>query len=315
MVTHEDDISHSTPDMPDADLVLVIDDEPQIRRAVRDALRDVTSRVDEAANGVAGVDAATTGRPDLVVLDLGLPDMAGVDVCREIRQRSAVPIIVLSARHSEHEKVDLLNAGADDYVTKPFSVLELAARAKAQIRRAKTLAAATANAAPVTVGGLVDRHDRAQGVARRGAAAPHADRVADSGDTPRGRGPNADAPADLRRGVGAAVRQSAAILARAHHQSSAEDRGRSGCPATHHHRAGRRLSSGIGALTVAIRRDLVPWIVWIAMMAVVTVVLVQVRDTIDQVHVVLVYLLVVLGASTSGGRLLAFPLACVSASC
>ena len=69
--------------------------------------------------------------------------MAGVDVCREIRRRSAVPIIVLSARHSEHEKVDLLNAGADDYVTKPFSVMELAARAKAQIRRAKTFAAGT----------------------------------------------------------------------------------------------------------------------------------------------------------------------------
>src|SRR5215475_8134355 len=155
MVTHEDDSYQSTPLMPDADVVLVIDDEPQIRRAVRDALRDVTAKVDEAANGVDGVSAATTGRPDLVVLDLGLPDMAGVDVCREIRQRSAVPIIVLSARHSEHEKVDLLNAGADDYVTKPFSVLELAARAKAQIRRAKTLAAATANAAPVTIGGLV----------------------------------------------------------------------------------------------------------------------------------------------------------------
>jgi two-component system KDP operon response regulator KdpE len=80
--------------------------------------------------------------------------MAGVDVCREIRLRSAVPIIVLSARHSEHEKVDLLNAGADDYVTKPFSVLELAARAKAQIRRAKTMAAASA-AGPVAIGGLM----------------------------------------------------------------------------------------------------------------------------------------------------------------
>jgi two-component system KDP operon response regulator KdpE len=140
--------------MPDADLVLVIDDEPQIRRAVRDALRDITVRVEEAANGLLGVEAATNGRPDLVVLDLGLPDMAGVDVCREIRQRSAVPIIVLSARHSEHEKVDLLNAGADDYVTKPFSVLELAARAKAQIRRAKTLAAATSSAAPISIGSL-----------------------------------------------------------------------------------------------------------------------------------------------------------------
>ncbi len=139
---------------PDADLVLVIDDEPQIRRAVRDALRDVTAKVDEAANGAEGVSAATSARPDLIVLDLGLPDMAGVDVCREIRRRSAVPIIVLSARHSEHEKVDLLNAGADDYVTKPFSVLELAARAKAQIRRAKTFAAG-ASTAPVVIGSLI----------------------------------------------------------------------------------------------------------------------------------------------------------------
>ena len=140
--------------MPDADVILVIDDEPQIRRAVRDALREVTARVDEAANGTAGVDAAATGRPDLVVLDLGLPDMPGVDVCREIRRRSAVPIIVLSARHSEHEKVDLLNAGADDYVTKPFSVPELAARAKAQIRRARTFASSGATG-PVSIGGLV----------------------------------------------------------------------------------------------------------------------------------------------------------------
>src|SRR6059058_1342301 len=155
MVMERGTISPGDSSMADADLVLVIDDEPQIRLAVRDALRDVTSRVDEAANGSAGVDAATNGRPDLVVLDLGLPDMAGADVCREIRQRSAVPIIVLSARHSEHEKVDLLNAGADDYVTKPFSVLELAARARAQIRRAKTLAAAAGSTAPMSIGGLL----------------------------------------------------------------------------------------------------------------------------------------------------------------
>ncbi len=149
-------MSHLSVDrfMPDAELVLVIDDEPQIRRAVRDALHDVAARVDEAATGEAGVAAAATGRPDLVVLDLGLPDMAGVDVCREIRQTSAVPIIVLSARHSEHEKVNLLNAGADDYVTKPFSVMELEARARAQIRRAKSLAAAAGSAAPVQLGSL-----------------------------------------------------------------------------------------------------------------------------------------------------------------
>jgi two-component system KDP operon response regulator KdpE len=141
--------------MPDTNLVLVIDDEPQIRRAVRDALRDVAARVDEAADGAAGVAAATEHRPDLIVLDLGLPDVPGVEVCRQIRRRSAVPIIVLSARHSEHEKVDLLNAGADDYVTKPFSVLELAARARAQIRRARTFASSSASAAPLSIGGLM----------------------------------------------------------------------------------------------------------------------------------------------------------------
>ncbi len=141
--------------MPDTNLVLVIDDEPQIRRAVRDALRDVAVRVDEAADGAAGVAAATEHRPDLIVLDLGLPDVPGVEVCRQIRRRSAVPIIVLSARHSEHEKVDLLNAGADDYVTKPFSVLELAARARAQIRRARTFASSSASATPISIGGLL----------------------------------------------------------------------------------------------------------------------------------------------------------------
>ena len=141
--------------MPDTNLVLVIDDEPQIRRAVRDALRDVAARVDEAADGAAGVAAAAEHRPDLIVLDLGLPDVPGVEVCRQIRRRSAVPIIVLSARHSEHEKVDLLNAGADDYVTKPFSVLELAARARAQIRRARTFASSSASATPISIGGLL----------------------------------------------------------------------------------------------------------------------------------------------------------------
>jgi two-component system KDP operon response regulator KdpE len=146
--------------MPEADLVIVIEDEPQIRRAVRDALADVASRVDEAATGAEGVMATASRHPDLVILDLGLPDMAGTQVCREIRRQSAVPIIVLSARHSEHDKVDLLNAGADDYVTKPFSVLELAARARAQLRRARTLGS-DAGAGIATIGGLtIDRGTR-----------------------------------------------------------------------------------------------------------------------------------------------------------
>lgn len=121
----------------DAQHVLVIDDEPHIRRAVRDALRDVSDEITEAATGAQGIAAVQTRTPELVLLDLGLPDLAGIAVCQEIRRRSAVPIIVLSARHAESEKVELLEAGADDYVTKPFSVLELTARVRAQLRRAR----------------------------------------------------------------------------------------------------------------------------------------------------------------------------------
>jgi two-component system KDP operon response regulator KdpE len=138
--------------MDKAASILIIDDEPQIRSAVRDALREVADRIGEAATGAEGLNVAVAERPELVVLDLGLPDSAGVDVCRELRRLLASPIIVLSARHSEDEKVLLLNAGADDYVTKPFSVLELAARARAQLRRARTASPATPS--PVTIHGL-----------------------------------------------------------------------------------------------------------------------------------------------------------------
>jgi two-component system KDP operon response regulator KdpE len=116
--------------------LLVIDDEPPIRRAVANALSEVADRVLEAATGAEGTDLAAAERPDLVVLDLGLPDQAGVDVCREIRRWSPTPIVVLTARHDEQEKVLLLNSGADDYVTKPFSMNELTARVRAHLRRA-----------------------------------------------------------------------------------------------------------------------------------------------------------------------------------
>ena len=133
--------------------VLVVDDEPQIRRVVRNALEGVAGRVLEAATGRAGIDLAAAERPDLIVLDLGLPDMAGASVCREVRKWSSAPILVLSARHSEHEKVSLLDAGADDYVTKPFSTAELQARMRAQLRRARSVPL-PADAGAVEVDGL-----------------------------------------------------------------------------------------------------------------------------------------------------------------
>ena len=118
--------------------VLVIDDEPQIRRAVRRALATLPAETLEAETGAMGVDVAAAARPDAIILDLGLPDMAGLTVCQEIRRWSRVPLLVLSARHAEAEKVALLNAGADDYITKPFGMEELAARVRAQVRRAQS---------------------------------------------------------------------------------------------------------------------------------------------------------------------------------
>jgi len=118
--------------------LLVIDDEPQIRRVIRNALKHDVGRVLEAGTGGEGVDLAAAERPNVIVLDLGLPDTSGLEVCREIRRWSAAPILVLSARHAEQEKVALLDAGADDYVTKPFGPAELQARVRALLRRAVT---------------------------------------------------------------------------------------------------------------------------------------------------------------------------------
>jgi two-component system KDP operon response regulator KdpE len=120
-----------------AEVLLVIDDEPQIRRVVRNALADDDTRVIEAATGSEGIDLTAAERPTLIVLDLGLPDTEGIEVCRQIRGWSTAPILVLSARHSDEEKVKLLDAGADDYLTKPFSTIELQARVRALRRRAQ----------------------------------------------------------------------------------------------------------------------------------------------------------------------------------
>lgn len=120
-----------------AQAILVIDDEPHIRAALATALRPLATRILEAARGQDGIDLAISAQPELIILDLGLPDMSGLTVCRDIRRRSLAPIIVLSARHAEEEKVALFTAGADDYVTKPFALAEFVARAQAQIRRSR----------------------------------------------------------------------------------------------------------------------------------------------------------------------------------
>ena len=120
---------------------LVIDDETQIRRAVVHALAEDFPRVSEAESGAGGLNIVAAEHPALIVLDLGLPDIAGDVLCREIRKISDALILVLSARHADDEKVTLLDAGADDYVTKPFSTPELKARVRALLRRASARAA------------------------------------------------------------------------------------------------------------------------------------------------------------------------------
>ena len=123
--------------------VLVVDDDQHLLKALRITLQAHGYTVETAADGEAALIAASRNPPGIVVLDLGLPDMEGAEVCRAIRSWSAVPIIVLSARGSVQEKAALLDAGADDYIAKPFSTIELQARVRAQLRRARLAPAAS----------------------------------------------------------------------------------------------------------------------------------------------------------------------------
>ncbi|MDJ1130822.1 response regulator [Streptomyces iconiensis] len=120
--------------------VLVVDDEPQIVRALVINLKARKYEVDAAHDGATALRLAADRHPDVVVLDLGLPDMDGVDVIRGIRGWTRIPILVLSARQTSDEKVEALDAGADDYVTKPFGMDELLARLRAAVRRAEPAA-------------------------------------------------------------------------------------------------------------------------------------------------------------------------------
>ena len=116
--------------------VLVIEDEAEIRRFLRASLAAEGYKVVEAATGRRGVIDASTHKPDLVIVDLGLPELSGIDVIRRIREWSPMPVIVLSARVHENAKVEAFDAGADDYVTKPFGVGELLARVRVALRHA-----------------------------------------------------------------------------------------------------------------------------------------------------------------------------------
>jgi len=149
---------------------IVIEDEPQIRRFVRGALEAEGWQVHEAGLLRDGLAAAGTRQPDLLVLDLGLPDGDGLALIRDVRAWSSVPIIVLSARSDEADKIAALDAGADDYLTKPFGTGELLARVRANLRRPRT--AGAEDAEPLFRFGDVEIDRRAR-VVRRGGAEVH----------------------------------------------------------------------------------------------------------------------------------------------
>jgi two-component system, OmpR family, KDP operon response regulator KdpE len=117
--------------------ILVVDDEPQLARVLRTGLKTHGYDVRVAADGVSALETFGDWRPDLVVTDLAMPNMDGLELCRRLRELSQLPIIVLSVRGEEKTKVEALDAGADDYVTKPFGMDELLARVRAQLRRAR----------------------------------------------------------------------------------------------------------------------------------------------------------------------------------
>ena len=134
-------------------VVLVIEDEPQIRKFLRASLDAQGFSVEQAESGEQGLVMAANRRPEAVVLDLGLPDLDGIEVIRRLREWSRVPIIVLSARAQEDDKIHALDAGADDYVVKPFAVGELLARLRVALRHAAT-ADGSGAAGPIEAGEL-----------------------------------------------------------------------------------------------------------------------------------------------------------------
>jgi two-component system KDP operon response regulator KdpE len=143
--------------------VLIVDDEPSILATMAPLLRSRGYEVSTAMSGRACLESVERLDPDLIILDLGLPDMDGVDVCRLLRDGRSTPIVVLSARGAEADKVSALDAGADDYVTKPFGTEELLARIRVALRRVET---SPATAGPLVRGDLVidrDRHSVTRG--------------------------------------------------------------------------------------------------------------------------------------------------------
>jgi two-component system KDP operon response regulator KdpE len=135
--------------------ILIVDDEPAIARALRPALQAQGFAIQVAASGAEALAGLESASPDLILLDLGLPDVDGVTLLQQIRARLHVPVIVLSVRGADRDKISALDSGADDYLTKPFSMGELLARIRVALRHVQQAPAPAANRALITIGALV----------------------------------------------------------------------------------------------------------------------------------------------------------------
>jgi two-component system KDP operon response regulator KdpE len=159
--THEPEIP-TGPQRRSAARVLVIDDEPEIWRAVRAGLASAGFTAEWAPTGTEGMDLVARWRPDVIILDLTLPDLDGIEVCRRLRSWTQLPIIVLSVREGEVDKVTALQLGADDYLTKPFSMAELIVRVRVALRHATHTPSGSDREARFQTGGLVIDFERRQ---------------------------------------------------------------------------------------------------------------------------------------------------------
>ena len=218
--------------------ILVVDDEEQIRRALKSILSTRGYSLELAATGQDALLKAIDTPPDLVVLDLMLPDISGIEVCRELRTWMTAPILILSVRSNEADKITALDEGADDYLTKPFSAGELLARIRALLRRS----AALTSPPPIIRAGELEVDVARRRVRRAGAEVALTPTEFDIlAFLARNAGLVVHAAHDPRAGVGARVGRGRADAARAREQPAQEDRATAGRTSLHHHRTRRRV--------------------------------------------------------------------------